>query len=218
MGDCENSIELTNETDFVDAVMSTNIIDQKIIAKTTNIPNTISTKSGFFDKLYHDYHIIAIIKNPYEIFGSLSRRFGGQYINSFDSRDREIKMRVHQAGFSGDHCNIHSLSTFETFSKFWLKHRDGSDPRYHCIKYEDMFDSNFSCLKRLFSKIKLNYKDDIFSDRKNYYSLQNIHSSEYKKIEKFYIDNNAEPPDSQNNVFRSWQIHKPFVRMSKPES
>jgi hypothetical protein len=226
MGDCENSIELTNETDYVDAVLATNIPDQRIIAKTTNVPKNKAIKHAFDphclapenNPLYHDYHIVSIIKNPYEIFGSLSRRFGGQYLNSFDSNDKEIKMRVNQAGFSQGHCAIHSLSTFEKFARFWLKYRNGSEPRYHCIKYEEIFDNNFSCLKNLFSKIGLNYNENTFKERQGYYSLQDISMSKAKDIQEFYKHHKAQPPDSDNSVHRSWQIHQQFKPMSNSNS
>ena len=226
MGDCENSIELTNETDYVDAVMATNIPHQSIIAKTTNTVGNRAIKEFFKPdglapeniSLYHDYHIVAIIKNPYEIFGSISRRFGAQYINNFDSQDKEIKMRVNQAGFSREHSAIHSLSTFERFAQFWLKYRDGSEPRYHCIKYEELFDNNFSCLKNLFSKIGLEYEENIFKEKQGHYALQDIPISKAKAIEEFYIKNNAQPPDSDNSVRRTWQINQKFQSMTKPES
>jgi len=226
MGDCQNSIELTNETDYVDAVLATNIPDQTIIAKTTNVPNNKAIKNAFEPDglapeslhLYHDYHIVSIIKNPYEVFGSLSRRFGGQYLNSFDSNDKEMKMRVNQAGFCQEHCAIHSLSTFEKFAQFWLKYRDGSEPRYHCIKYEEIFDNNFSCLKNLFSKIGLTYDKNIFQERQGDYCLQEIPISKAKDIEKFYKERNAKPPDSDNSVHRAWQIYQSFKPMTKPES
>ena len=226
MGDCENAIELTNETDYVDAVLATNIPDQTIIAKTTNVPRSQVVKEALKDNgvapenipLYHDYHIVAIIKNPYEIFGSLSRRFGAQYINNFDSQNKEIKMRVNQAGFSGEHCASHSLSTFENFAKFWLKYRSGSEPRYHCIQYEEIFDNNFSCLKNLFSKIGLTYDENIFQERQGDYCLQDIPISKAKDIEKFYKEHNAKPPDSDNSIHRTWQIYQSFKPMTKPES
>ena len=228
MGDAKNAIELTNETDFVDSVMSTNLIDEKIIAKTTDISKSALIRGEFNDKgivippennrLYHDYHVVAIVKNPYEIFGSLSRRFGSQYVNMFDTKDEELKMRINQAGFGESHCETHSFSTFETFAKFWLKYRDGSEPRYNCIKYEEMFKDNFSCLKNLFSKIGLDYDDKIFEKRQNYYGLQSIPAGESKRIEEFYKKHDAQPPDNDNTVRRSWQIHQEFKAMTKPES
>lgn len=226
MGDCENAIELTNETDFVDAVLANNIPDQKIIAKTTNIPNNKAIKHALDPEglspednpLYHDYHVVSIIKNPYEIFGSLSRRLGSQYLNNFDSEDKEMKMRMNQAGFGNEHCRIHSFSTFERFARFWLKYRDDSEPRYHCIKYEDMFDDNFSCLRKLFSKIGLKYNENVFEERQDYYSLQEISASKAKQIEEFYEKHQACPPDSDNSIHRTWQINQKFQSMTRPES
>lgn len=207
MGDCENSIELTTESDYVDAVMATNIPDQSIIAKTTNIVTNRAIKQFFEpdglapedNTFYHDYHIVSIIKNPYEIFGSISRRFEGEKLNNIDTK-------------------VHGFSTFERFAQFWLKYRDGSEPRYHCIKYEELFDNNFSCLKNLFSKIGLEYKENIFKEKQGHYALQDVSMLQAKNIEESYIKNDKRPLDSDNSVYRAWQVNQKFQPMTKPES
>jgi len=92
------------------------------------------------------------------------------------------------------------------------------NPDITSIKYEELFDNNFSCLKNLFSKIGLEYKENIFKEKQGHYALQDIPISQAKTIEKFYIENNARPPDSDNSVHRTWQINQKFQPMTKPES
>lgn len=81
-----------------------------------------------------------------------------------------------------------------------------------------MFEDNFKCLKNLFSKIGLKHEEDVFENRKNYYSFEDISFAESKKICNFFNKNDAQPFDREHEIFRAWQIHQKFEPMTNPES
>jgi len=209
MGDCLSAMETTNETDYICRGLALNHPDHKIIIKSTDIETSPLIRGEINEenflipphnnKIYHDYHSVLIIKNPYEVFGSLSRRFGASHVCNSDSI-------------------IHGFHTYEKFAKVWLKYRDGNEPRYNCIKYEEMFENDFKCLKNLFSKIGLKYEKNVFENRKNYYSLQRISPTESEDIHKFFKEKNKQPFDHQNEVYRTWQLHQKFKSFSDPDS
>lgn len=220
MGDCLNAMEVTREIDFVCKCLSENHPEYKIIVKsadTVTSPITLGEYNDDFDclkidknipsvppsnnKFYHDYHSILIIKNPYEVFGSISRRA----INNESVADL-------------DESNEHSFEAYEKYAKVWLKYRESDEERYNCIKYEEMFEDNFKCLKNLFSKIGLKYEEDIFENRKNYYSVEDVSFAESRKICNFFDRHDAQPFDHEHETFRAWQIHQKFEPMTNPES
>ena len=68
-----------------------------------------------------------MIKNPYQIFGSISKRFGGKI-----PEDKTF-----------------SFEYYEKFANLWLKYHRENEEQVTCIKYEDMFKNDFEILKNL---------------------------------------------------------------------
>jgi hypothetical protein len=201
MGDCKNAIEICKEIDYVDAVLAQNHKDYQIIAKSINT-NHHPFYSGYFDdkntkllasenKYTHDCHIVLMTKNPYEVFGSISKRLTPEEVSQANPEES------------------HSFESYENFSKLWLEFRDGHDEQVHCIKYEEMFDNNFEALKKTFTKISLEYDDKVFEGDNFNYSLETLDSLKSKK---------RPDPKKEPLEYRLWQMNQPFTKMSNPDA
>lgn len=133
------------------------------------------TKDIFFKKNYDDYIKIFIIRNPLFVFSSLNKRF--KYRNNKN----------------------HSIEKYiETLKKF-IMYKDKKEKNLYTIRYEDIFENNFSSLKNILDNIGIKYDDNIFDNSK----YRNVGPSDKISDEK--------PKNVNHTAYRTWQINQPFV-------
>lgn len=199
MGDCRNAMELLTEFNRIDSIFAGNHRSLKVIGKTVTPTKHPLYKSNFNDrniivpylnnKYCFDYKCVLMIKNPYQIFGSISKRFGGKI-----PEDKTF-----------------SFEYYEKFANLWLKYHRKNEEQVTCIKYEDMFKNDFEILKNLFNKLGLDYSNEIFTRKKSDYSIEGTAPGQASKLK------NADP--QQHPIFyRINQMNGEFKDMSNPQA
>lgn len=83
---------------------------------------------------YTSYKIVCIIKNPFDVFGSLHLRFGNKL------------------------PSCHTLTDWERFATHWNSLRQGAFPNIMPVRYEDLFDNEYHTIKSIFSFLELPLK------------------------------------------------------------
>lgn len=74
----------------------------------------------------------------------------------------------------------------------------------YTIKYEDLFENNYKKFKDILNKIGLEYTDKIF----------NNHYYENKCSNKLYSNIEDRPCETDNDLFRLWQINQEFKNLN----
>jgi len=200
MGDCQNAMEVTNEIFYIDPVLAANHKDLKVIGKSVT-PTLQPCYRGSFnekniqtpygdDKFCFDVNTVLLIKNPYQIFSSINKRFGGTI-----PEDKTF-----------------SFDYYEKFARLWLKYRNENEKRVTSLKYEEMFNNDFKVLRNLFNKLGLVYDADIFTGKKFDYSVEGAwlagRADEYPDAD----------PEKSPIYYRINQMNREFKDMSNPEA
>lgn len=133
--------------------------------------------SEFLGEDYKDYIKIFIIRNPLFIYSSINRRNNSYNLSKY-----------------------HSIKKYVEVVKTFIKYNDKPEKNIYTIKYEDVFDNNFSALKKILDDIGFEYDDIIFDNTKytNYIT------------EKIPIPTDK-PLDTDHKNYRTWQINQPFI-------
>ena len=107
---------------------------------------------NFYRTTHKDYKIVIIIKNPYDIFGSITKRFG--HLNQ-------------------EH---HKINDWVNHAELFLKFRNNDVDNVFAMKYEEMFENNFEKMKNMFDFLGLQYEEKkiIHSHRKAYITSGNL--------------------------------------------
>ena len=138
----------------------------------------------FFESSYQDYIKIFIIRDPRWVFSSLNRR---------DNPKMLLK---------------YSLRAYYKNAKLFHQFRQSSDiPNLYTLKYEDMFENNFSNLKQILDSIGFLYDDTIFDNR----LFKNICNQKGDYVPK------EKPDEKKHGHFRKWQINQPISNMNDPQ-
>jgi hypothetical protein len=97
--------------------------------------------------------IVMIIKNPYDIFGSITKRFG--HLNQ----------------------QHHTINDWINHAKLFLKFKNSPADNVFVMKYEEMFKNDFAKVKSMFEFLGLQYteKEIIHSQRKAYITSERLH-------------------------------------------
>ena len=140
-------------------------------------------KSGFLykdDTKYSDTDIIFLIRNPYYVFSSMKRA----QVNPFAFKNHTI---------------YDYLITAERF----LQAAQNRYPRVYPIRYEDLFENDYTNLKNIFDKIGLDYSD--LEGKSKDYLHQWVGEVPKEK-----------PSETDRELFRTWQINQKFKNMNDP--
>ena len=142
LGHIENIHEIIEETPFINENMlyknKITLIKHPWIKINYYSPTTILE-----DNNYNDFHIVFIIRNPYCVFNSLNSRF---------------KHKNLELGYS-----IKSyLETLEYFDYYINNPKEN----IYCIKYENLFENNYSEFKELINNFNVQYDESIFNNEK----------------------------------------------------
>ena len=134
------------------------------------------TNDKFFDESYDDYKIIFIVRNPLFVFSSLNKRCSGVI-----PRDHSIDKYV------------------KTLEKF-IHYRTNPKENVYTIRYEDLFENDYTELKKIFDDIGFQYDDSIFDNSK----YTNAIIPGIKLVDKM-------PACTEHSRYRTWQINQPFI-------
>lgn len=143
--------------------------------------STIVIKTTEFTRAkdYPDYHRILLIRDPRFVFSSILRRKGEiPPKRSFF----EYKRRLNQ----------------------WL--RVGDNEKTYCLRYEDLFKSDFKAIKSLLRFIKIRYTKKVFDNSEWVNKTGDVDSVPI-----------AKPEEENHGEFRTWQINQPLRNMNDPE-
>lgn len=154
---------------------------------TTNIVIKGPWGSKVFDNLekYKDYKIVCILKNPLDVYASFAVRFK-------DEKMPEKYNFEHWESFSKSIHHHHSKNVQNVHSK-----------NVHFILYHEMFDKNFTNLKKLFTWLNLTWKDKVVTGN----------TTRRIPINYYYVPK-QKPHRIENEKFRSWQTNQPFKDMT----
>lgn len=197
MGECTNLYECPYEHYTITSENIKRSGDSEfILRKTPVIPieiraNTLA-QSRVVGSEYGDYIIIFVIRNPYNVFTSLSK-VGFDPLTKIGPNEG---IEYH-----------HSLGEYIAASKFFLEAMSGKYPNIYTIKYEDFFPNDYQKLKELMDSIGLEYDNSIFDNKtKEYTHWLNSNLSNINPNELDYKNRRGE--------YRTWQINQPFQNMN----
>lgn len=140
--------------------------------------------SIFFEEPYQDYIKIFITRDPRWVFSSLNRRNNPKMLAKYN--------------FHSYRKNIRLFNEFRESTKI---------SNLYTLRYEDMFESNFSNLKQIFQSIGFSHDDSIFDNT----LFRNICNQKGNDIPK------KKPDEKKHGHFRKWQINQPIINMNDPE-
>lgn len=113
---------------------------------------------------YEDTHIIFMIRNPYFVFSSLTRR------------------NISPWEFAN-----HTVYDYILAARRFIECRYQNYPMVYPLMYETMFDNDFQELREIMDKIGFEYNDDLFRTKSYDYLTQNV-----KKVPKNQPKDNFE--------------------------
>jgi hypothetical protein len=197
LGECSNLHEVPFETAFVrpeDIHYSGD--KENILIKNPVLP--VDMRAGGIpytrhpDSRYYDYTIIMVIRNPWNVYTGLIK----SGINPLN------KLTV-----DGGNPNYHiKVQEYLVAAEMFKQARDNNYPNIYAIKYEYFFPNNFQKLRELMDSLKLEYTEEIFTNRtKDYIHWPGKNYSDIK------VDTNYK---SDRHAYRTWQINQPFENMN----
>lgn len=131
IGNSPDVYKVIEETKFIPEI--DNITQNNILIKYaggTQLP------FDFHETKYGDFKIILVIKNPYDAFASIMKRF-----NNFKFKGCTINDWIH-------------------YGALFLKFQENPHPRVFTVKYEDFFKDNFLKIKEVFNFLNLDYDEE----------------------------------------------------------
>jgi hypothetical protein len=99
----------------------------------------------YFQKSFHDVNKIFIIRNPLFV------------ISSYNSRHKDK---------INDYFKKNVVDCYLEMARAYLYYQKNTIPNLYFLRYEDMFNDNFSIIKNILSKIDLEFTEDIFDNKK----------------------------------------------------
>lgn len=177
--ECKNVHKQNMESETLDIELDDN---GNVVWKYPALPQLFK-ENGFLNKnetVYKDADIIFLIRNPYYVFSSMKRA----QVNPFTFKN-------------------HTIYDYLITAKRFLQAVQNQYPRIYPIRYEDIFDNDYSNLKSIFDNIGLSY-DKL--DNKN---IDYLHQwvGEVPK---------EKPAETDRELFRTWQINQEFKNMNDP--
>jgi hypothetical protein len=125
-------------------IESMNIPDIKILEKNCVIKFTTTDLDAVLSK-YNDFKIVSIIKNPFDVLGSINRRF----INGGDEN--------------------HTISDWDKYANSFIKYMNNPIDNMYTVKYEDLFDESYNEIKNIYDFLGLEYSEDIINSNREIY-------------------------------------------------
>lgn len=171
IGHIEDVEEIYNETSVI-----TKNSDKKFIL--CKLPYTMD---DFFCKEYKDYIKIFIIRNPLFVFSSLNKRFRCKR-------------------FEGKIPDNHNFDCYISTLRKFIKYKTNPEKNIYTIRYEDLFENNYTEFKKILNDIGFQY-DDIIFDNIKYTNIAIPGKTLHVK----------KPQNHDHNKYRTWQINQPFI-------
>lgn len=140
---------------------------------------------------YADYIKIFIIRNPVYVYSSLNRRYD------------TINKKYNEKYFYNN--KNHSFKIYENIIQKFVYYLSNKRKNIYLIKYEDMFNDNYKCLKNIFDSIGFEYDKNIFNN--NNYNNKIRSDIDIRKINDIPSELNG----IEHRKYRTYQINQPFV-------
>ncbi len=196
LGECKNLYEMPKEYFSISNADILQSGDKEfVLAKSPVIPVEIRANGLKYittaKKEYGDYILIFVIRNPWNVFNSV------------------IKAGYNPLTTDGPNStfNYHmSFGEYEAAAKIFLDGVENNYPNVYCIRYEDFFDNDGEIIKKMMTKLGLEFSDDIFKTKtKTYTHIPGINYDSINSIPTY---------DDGQGVIRTWQINQPFQNMN----
>ena len=100
---------------------------------------------NMFVKNYPDFKVVAIIKNPFDVFGSINRRF----------KHKKPKN--------------HKIPDWDRYAKSFIKYTETPVNNVFLVKYEDLFENSYEQVKKMYKFLDLEFNDDIITTKRDVY-------------------------------------------------
>lgn len=139
IGNHDDVFEYPYETPTIPEILNPNSIRVNNIV----IKWTVSYMDELRTAEYHDFKIIMLIKNPYDVFGSFYKRFA-----------------------TYDFPPNHTLKDWVTYAESFLKYNDIKKENVFTIKYENLFKNE---LPKLFNFLGLSFSDGLVKKKRDSY-------------------------------------------------
>tara|TARA_R110000744_G_scaffold157499_11_gene273345 strand:- start:1090 stop:1794 length:705 start_codon:yes stop_codon:yes gene_type:complete len=94
---------------------------------------------------YTDFKVVAIIKSPFDVFGSINRRFNGQ-------------------GSVG-----HTIPDWDKYAKSFIKHTEKPVDNLYGVRYEDLFTNSYEQVQNIYKFLGLQFNEDIITTKRDVY-------------------------------------------------
>lgn len=201
----EEKYKVNNPSKKYILVKDPNIIHREFIKKGDElIFDPVSSTNKLEMPLFKDYIIIFIIRNPLYVFSSINKK-----LDNFSPKDGCHNIEIY-------------LKTIELYCKYIKKQEILGNilgrKDIYLIRYEDLFDNNYSNLKKILNSIGLKYTDDIFDNSKYKNFISSTVKSIPENLPEIKVDNDSgsyktnQPfVDMNIYIYRTYQINKPFV-------
>lgn len=190
LGECTNVYEQINESIEPEKPQLNKFYQSDkefFLWKDPVLRGSIAT-TGFSTKyhtLYRNDVVVMIIRNPYYVFSSQIRR-GLNPFNTFE----------------------HTYQDYLNAAKTFLDAKDGKYENVYCIRYEDLFDNEYSQIKSIMDKIGLKYEPNIFDIKTKIYAIGDVFLKEPFPTEK-------PNPTQRPGRYRYWQINQNFKNFNE---
>lgn len=193
IGNIDGILDHPNEIDAIMQVNSSHFLkkiegtDHKaIVVKSPFTPQNITN--------YKNFKIVFVLKNPYDIYGSIRKRFKSEshYTKSYVGR--------------------YGVNVYVSLAKTWLNIRNNPDKytNIYPIKYEEMFENDYEKVKDMVKWLGFEWNDNIVnSDRVA--GHQNWNNRPIPKVDN---PNTLKNTGADNVPLRYWQINQPFQNMT----
>jgi len=129
---------------------------------------------------YVDFKVVVVIKSPFDVFGSLNRRFRGD-----------------------QNQENHTILDWDKYAKSFLKYIEKPVDNVYVVKYEDLFTNLYEQAQRLYAFLGLEFNKKIVTTKRDVYispTCVNIPLEQPKDC------TNGVP----HGQYRTWQINQPF--------
>jgi len=193
IGNIDGVYDHPNEIDAIMGINPSTFL--KKIEKTDH--KAIVVKSPFTPKnitKHKDFKIVFILKNCFDLYGSYRKRF---------------KTESH---YTKTYVDRYGIASYNTLAGIWLNIRKNPDsfPNIYPIKYEEMFDNDYSKVKDLVRWLGFEWEDSIISSDR-VAGHQNWHNRPIPKVDN---PDTLKNTGADNVPLRYWQINQPFQDMT----
>jgi hypothetical protein len=124
--------------------------------ETTHMPNIDVTEENAIIKFtcadidsslgsYTDFKVVAIIKSPFDVFGSMNRRFNDQNPEN------------------------HTILDWDKYAKSFIKYTEKPVDNVHTVRYEDLFTNSYEQVQNIYKFLGLQFNEDIITTKRDVY-------------------------------------------------